>query len=151
MNSAYYNDDYETCAQTYATLRVYDIDPTIVSSVLGLEPNRTQFQGDKMYGRDDSPRYRLDGWFLTSQGSVSSRDASRHLDWLLDRLEPASSRLNELRDRGARMDVSCFWASASGHGGPTIPARLAQRLGAMNLELWFDVYFWNDPVNGDTA
>lgn len=147
MNSADYadyDDDYATCAETYATLRVYELAPQVVTSALGLEPDSTQTRGDAMYPRAGSPLYRVDGWFMTSRGFVASRDVRRHLDWLLDRLEPCASALRDLRSAGARMDVSCFWASASGHGGPALSPKQSQRLGNLDLEVWFDVYFWDE-------
>ena len=42
------------------------------------------------------------------------------------------------------MIVSCYWAAASCGGGPTISPEQMRRLGALNIELWFDVYFLGD-------
>src|SRR6187551_337836 len=36
------------------------------------------------------------------------------------------------------MDISCYWLSQSGHGGPTIPSTQMRRLVELNIELWFD-------------
>ena len=40
--------------------------------------------------------------------------------------------------------ISCFWGSRCGHGGPTLSARQTRRLADLELELWFDVYFEGD-------
>lgn len=39
------------------------------------------------------------------------------------------------------MDISVYWDSEAGHGGPTLPPALLQRLGNLGIELWFDIYF----------
>lgn len=41
------DDDYPTCARTYATLRIYpgEIDPTEVTGRLGIEPSSWQRRG----------------------------------------------------------------------------------------------------------
>ena len=131
-----YDDNYPTCEKTYATLRIYpgDIHSAEVSLHLGLTPSRTQEPGDVPYAR---PR----GWFLSTEGQIMSRDVRRHLDWLLDKLMPVQGTLRRLQDDGASMDVSCYWLSASGHGGPTLSFLQAQKLAALRLDCWFDVYF----------
>ena len=71
---------------------------------------------------------------------VESRDVRRHLDWLLSRIDPRADAIHSLRSDGCRMDVSCFWVSASGHGGPSVlPAQMGP-LARLGLELWFDIY-----------
>jgi Domain of unknown function (DUF4279) len=136
-----YDDDYATCEQTYASLRIYEVPPEEVTSALALESSETQNAGAK---RTDRGRGSPDGWFLSSKGSVESRDVRRHLDWLLDLVMPQAGALRELRQRGAVMDLSCYWLSASGHGGPMISPEQATKLAALSLDCWFDVYFIGD-------
>jgi hypothetical protein len=82
----------------------------------------------------------LHGWFLSSDGEVESRDVRLHLDWLLSRIAPQAEAILALQREGCRMDVSCYWVSASGHGGPSVrPAQMGE-LARLGLELWFDVY-----------
>lgn len=82
----------------------------------------------------------LNGWFLTSEDHVDSLDSGRHINWLLDRIEPAATALRELQEKGCEMDISCYWLSRSGHGGPTISVDQMRRLTDLNIELWFDFY-----------
>jgi hypothetical protein len=136
-----YDDDYSSCLRTYATLRVYpgDLDPDEVTRVLGIEPTSTQRLGQVL-----APSTRLaslNGWFLSSQDSVDSRDSRRHIDWVLDAVEPHNVGLSTLRELGARMDISCYWLSATGNGGPTISPHQAGRLADAQLDCWWDVYF----------
>jgi hypothetical protein len=134
-----YSDDYETCKETYATLCVYPgaLDPDEVSQRLRISPSTVQREGEPR----GSSIVKLNGWFLCSREHVASRDARRHIDWVLDRVEPAAADLEELRESGARVDLSCYWLSSSGHGGPTVSPPQSRRLAALRLDCWFDVYF----------
>ena len=138
-----YDDDYPTCAGTYTTLRIYpgEIDPAAVTDRLGIEPSKWQRRGEPTrHAGGPSKVAPLNGWFLESRGQVDSRDSRRHVDWLLDRVEPSAEALRSLQGAGCRMDISCFWTSRSGHGGPTIPPDQMRRLAALDIELWFDFY-----------
>src|SRR5262249_31229863 len=73
-------------------------------------------------------------------GAGAARDGRRPVAWWLSRLTPLADAVRALQADGCRMDVSCFWVSASGHGGPSVrPAQMGE-LARLNLELWFDVY-----------
>jgi hypothetical protein len=137
-----YKDDYATCRETHATLRMYheDLDPDAVSRELGLAPERAFRRGEHHSRTAPHLVRRFGGWFLTSRGAVDSKDVRRHLDWLLDQLEPRSDALRRLQGAGFRMDVSCYWVSSFGHGGPALSPRLMRRLADLNLDVWFDVY-----------
>jgi hypothetical protein len=83
----------------------------------------------------------VSGWFLSTQGRLKSKDSRRHIDWLLDKIEPVSEQILTLQKQGVFMDFTCFWGSASGNGGPIISPEQMSRLVKMNLEVWWDVYF----------
>lgn len=138
-----YDDAYPTCSETHVTLRVFpgELGTPTVTSALGLEPTSTQLARQRVENPPGPASAALPaGWFLSSEGIVASKDARRHLDWLLDQLVPRAGSLLQLRSRGASMDVSCFWASAHGHGGPTVSSSQSSKLAALGLDLWFDVY-----------
>ena len=132
--------DYPTCERTYATLRIYpeSLDPAEVTKRLRIEPTDWQRRGESR--KPGSRPAKLHGWFLSSDGEVESRDVRLHLDWLLSRIAPQADVILALQREGCRMDVSCYWVSASGHGGPSVrPAQMGE-LARLGLELWFDVY-----------
>jgi hypothetical protein len=133
-----YDDRYDTCAETFATLRVYDVDPERVTSLLGVEPSSSQVGGSSIVraGRFASRH----GWFLTTKGRSQSLDARRHIDEVLAPLAGKDGALAELRAMGAQIDVSCYWRSAQGQGGPTLSPKQSSMLGSLGLDLWFDVY-----------
>jgi len=136
-----YDDDYGPCQETYVTLRIYPgtMHPDDVTAALGVSPSEIQVQGPTAAGAG-KPRPRPHGWFLSSRGAVSSRDCRRHIDWLMDHIEPAFEKLAQLVADGARADICCFWVSAWGHSGPTLSQRQLRRLSESGLDLWFDVY-----------
>lgn len=138
-----YDDMYATCSRTHATLRVFLVDPDSVTRALGLEPSRIQRKGEPWKTRRgwSRTRARHHAWFLTSEKQVCSRDCRRHVDWLLDRVEPVREVLEFLQREGAEIDVACFWESAVGHGGPTLSAAAMRRLGEFGIPLWFDIYY----------
>jgi len=132
--------DYPTCERTYATLRIYpeSLDPDEVTKRLRIEPTDWQRRGESRKLGSRPPK--LHGWFLSSDGEVESRDVRLHLDWLLSRIAPQADAILALQRDGCRMDVSCYWVSASGHGGPSVlPVQMGE-LARLGLELWFDVY-----------
>jgi hypothetical protein len=103
--------------------------------------------GEPIQGRSRRAKpAQINGWFLTSKFAVVSRDTRRHLDWLLDHLAGREDALKLLQSEGCRMDICCFWASASGHGGPTLSPHQLKRLAALDLEIWFDVYLSSEEA-----
>ena len=135
-----YIDDYSACARTYATFRLYpgEASPSVVTRALGLVPTSVSVQGEK------SPRH-VNGWFLSSQGVIESRDSRRHIDWLLDQVEPVAAELDALVLSGAKADISCFWESSSGNGGPMLSPEQMKRLCRLHLSVGWDVWFSSNP------
>ncbi len=142
-----YDDEYKTCAQTYATLCIYGLSPEDVTAGLGLTATIGQHQGDLRYGA----RATVDGWFLGSKGLVESKDLRRHLDWVLDQLLPQREALEDLVRRGARVAMSCYWLSALGQGGPMVSPTQSKKLGDLGIEIWFDLYVSRADVDPTCA
>lgn len=132
-----YNDDYKTCSTTYATLRIIGLSPDEVTLRLGLSPTDSFVRGDV---RNAAPM-RHDGWFLSSKDAVDSKDVRRHLDWILDQLATQRDALRVLVDHGAKIDITGYWVSAHGHGGPIISAVQLKKLADLEIDVSFDVYF----------
>jgi len=134
-----YIDDFQSCARTYATLLVYpgERHPDEITSLLGVSPSRTSVAGEA------SPS-RVNGWFISSQGVIGSKDSRRHIDWLLDQISAVENRFKELLSHdGVRAEVRCFWESRSGNGGPIISPAQMSRLVQLDLSVSWDV--WLDP------
>lgn len=137
-----YDDEYPTCVKTFVWLRVMGetLEPDVVTAALGIEPTRTQFKGTVGLHSALKRPMKYSGWFLQSDEQVSSRDARRHFDWLLNQLQGKQNVLARLREDGNLVDICCRWDSA-GHGGPTLNPEHLNQLGTLGVELWFDVYF----------
>ena len=146
-----YNDDYPSCKRTDVLLRVYpgERSPDWVTSLLGVEPSAVNRKGEQRTNSIGRTRtIPKNAWFLSSEGKVNSRDARRHLDWLLEQLEGAEAGLSQLIvENGVSVDISCVWWSAAGHGGPTLSPSQMSRLGKLGIELGFDIYFFGDDDN----
>src|SRR5436309_3060539 len=72
------SDDYATCAECYATLRIYDAEPEQVSAALDLHPTRTQREGEHWPKRADEGHRGID-----AEGVVERRDDLAHADRVL--------------------------------------------------------------------
>ena len=142
MGSRGIDDDYRTCAETYATLRVYsdDVDPDEVTSIIGFEPTDSFRKGDVRSKRRDvsAPLYKMNGWFYCTRDSSRSRDSRRHLELLL--AGPLKDRgvTKALRERGCWLDISIFYAYTG--GGPTISPEQMKGLADADVDVWWDLY-----------
>jgi len=143
-----YGDEYPTCLETRASLRIYPgaRHPDEVTALLHTAPTSIKVAGEAVTNRRGLTRIiRTNGWFLSSEGHVVSKDLRRHLDWLLEQLVPARAGLMALqRETDVRMSVNCVWWSRSGHGGPTLWPAQMRALVDLDLECSFDVYFFGE-------
>ena len=139
--------DYPTCAETYVTLRIFHdaLEPPTISELLGITPTRSWRRGEA-HGTRQVVVFPTGAWLLSSESAIASQDSVRHLDWLLTEVEPRHGELRGLRDAGHRIDISCYWVSATGQGGPTLTPDIMRRLAKLELALWFDVYFADDDT-----
>jgi len=152
-----YDDECMSCRETYSTLRIFSesIAPAEISAALRLEPTRSHLKGEAISPRVPRPRPQH-GWLLSSENQVRSRDTRRHIDWILDRLEPCALAFDGLLSRGASVDIFSFWSSARGQGGPILSPPQLVRLARFRLEIVYDIYFSDhddddalaDPVGG---
>lgn len=129
-----YSDDYATCAETYATLRIYTgrNTPQRVTAALGLTASRLLNQEGEA---------RPNAWLLSSKGAIDSLDVRRHVDWLLVRIVDKRAELSSLQSEpGVWMDVFCYWRSTQGHGGPALSPNQMKTLADLNLSIGFDCY-----------
>src|SRR4051812_37580950 len=70
-----YEDDYASCAETYATLRVFsdELTPEAISAAIGVEPTDSFRKGEPFSPRVQRPRPQH-GWLLCTKGLVQSKD-----------------------------------------------------------------------------
>jgi Domain of unknown function (DUF4279) len=139
VRSPEYDDEYPTCARTYASLRIFspDLDPEAVSRSLGIEATtaRVSYPVNNL-----GVVRRAGGWMLSTKDSVDSNDLRRHIDWLLDAIEPSATALDELVQAGAKAEIFCYWESRWGSGGPVLSPAQMERLVRLDLSVGIDAY-----------
>ena len=142
------DDGYATCVETRAKLLIYpgDFSPHEVTRRLGVEPTKVNILGEEVVNKLGRRRVtKNNGWFLSSEGQVTSLDLRRHIDWILHHVSPKATELAALQAiPGLKMSVDCVWHSRSGHGGPTLWPEQMRALADLNLECSFDIYFFGD-------
>ena len=80
------------------------------------------------------------GWFLTSKNEVDSKDTRRHIDWIINKIKSKKELINQLQENGVTFDISCFWESKYGQGGPMISPSQMTELSLLNISVWWDIY-----------
>ncbi len=136
-----YDDNYESCHETFVTLRIYsdNLNPEEISNFLKTKPSEIVIKGD-IIGLKRKKIRNHHGWFLTTEGLVKSKDCRRHIDYLADKIITLKSNLKELQKQGCEIDISCFWSSENGQGGPILAPKQLKKLAELELEIWFDIY-----------
>jgi len=135
-----FNDEYPTCDETYVTLCIYSdtLKPDMISGALGLKPTSSHQTGD-LISEERTETFKVHAWFLSTEGKVESKDSRRHLEMIISQLADKKSALETLT-HDCTMNISCYWSSASGHGGPTMAIEQMAFLSEVGLELSFDFY-----------
>jgi hypothetical protein len=148
--------DYGTCERTCAQLRIYSgsMPPAEVTRILGISPTGTVTFGEvsppNSLGRTRTGK--VNGWFLSSEQAVASRDLRNHLDWLVAMVSPAQLGLQTPQDTpGVKMYVACVWWSKEGGGGPTLWPEQMSGLARLNLECSFDFQYYGEDDPQVTA
>jgi hypothetical protein len=157
------DDDTASCERTCAKLLIYStqMSPQEISQHLRLEPTsqtyaRTGHIEHSSIGESIDPSVgesidRPNGWFLSSEDRVRSKDLRTHLNWLLGVLLEKQEELKSLQDTfGVKMYVYCPWWAHFSSGGPTLWPEQMLLLANLNLECSFDFVDYSD-VTGPLA
>lgn len=149
MNSLQENAN---CLLAHATFRVVGevLEPDDVTKVLGLQPSQALRSGQLVPTATQVRRQELGVWLLKSEGQIVSTSLERHLNYLLDLIEPGAEALRQLRrSQDVTADFFCFWMSATGHGGPVFSAKLLERVAGVGAELGIDFYGGGETDDSD--
>ena len=117
---------------------------------IGVSPTSVQKKGvPKVMPNGNVHVGTIHNWLLSSKDSVSSKDLRRHLDWVLDRIEPFAEQLKELQQLpDVKMTVRCVWWSSDGGGGPTLWPEQMMRMAKLNLEFTVSfAYYGNNKLD----
>jgi len=123
--------------ETSATIRIAgpNVVPEAITEATGVAPDFRLAVGNALPKTNTPARNGV--WAIDSRGIVNSIELEVHIRALLERLPPA------MRDHvpaGARFEVFCYWASSSGHGGPTLSSAIMGEMADRGLDLCLDLY-----------
>jgi hypothetical protein len=129
-------------------LRIYsgDMTPNLVSAALAIDATSAVSVKPiaEPLGCDRFRLGKLNGWFLSSEGRVESRDPRQHLDWFFDRIESIRAKLIPLLQApDVRAEVSTIVWSKNGshllltHGD-------VSKLAALGIPVWFSYAAYGD-------
>ncbi|RNF83880.1 DUF4279 domain-containing protein [Montanilutibacter psychrotolerans] len=138
------NDDFPSCARTYATLCFYgdSLDPDAITNALGIGPTRSVRRNDARKRGSKTIIAKTGAWLLTSDEQLDSKDVQSHIRWILQRVAGRLGEVTRLPEvETAR--IFCFWSSVHGNGGPAISSATLKLLAQHDIDLDFDV--WLDP------
>lgn len=142
------DDCYATCERTRAVLRIHcgERSPNDMTEYLSIEPTETVEVGVAKPRRNGKlgPPGKVNLWLLDSEQHMESKDLRRHIDWVLDQLDPAAERILKLREAGLLIDIWCVWWSSTGQGGPALWPKQMARVALLDLELSIDFAYFGE-------
>jgi len=139
MNQPEYDNDFPTCAETYSTLRIFadEISAAEITNALGIAPAKSFLKGEP---HGTGLFRKAHGWFYSTKKLTQSKVTRRHIDLILEILDGKGEAIKALRQRGCKLDIMSYWQSY-GQGGPALWPHQMQKLGALEIEIWWDIYF----------
>lgn len=109
-----------------------------LTALLGMEPTSSFERGSLMSPRNPrSAKREVSLWVLESELSRKER-VERHLDWALDVVETLREPIASLPPGSSDIFVGC--QLIEGQGSVELEHALLQRLGALPVDLIFDLY-----------
>lgn len=137
MNSVT-NENEDKHVYAKLILRGKGLNPQDVTDSLELNPSMSFKQGD---WRNESDRWKHNFWSLSSKNKVQSNDLARHLEWLINQLEPEKPRfLDILKEENIDAEISCFWILPTDHENLSLPPELVKNISELGLGLNIDLY-----------
>ena len=129
----------------HATFRLWgpDLDPIGVTAALHISPSYAHARGQPR-GRNPTQTWPHGMWHLSSEHHIESDDLELHIAWVLDRIEPLASSIEEFRRHdGMHADLFCYW-EGTGNDGIEFSPTLLGRIAALDLQLGIDIAFAAD-------
>lgn len=118
-----------------------DLDPSEISLALEMQPTKAHSRGDANFGK--SGRQYSDyseGLWSWRPPLKSSDPLSKHLSAAINVLEPKAMALQRLKEMGLRLDLFVGIFGTEGNLEILLEHDLLRRLGALGLDLGFDIY-----------
>jgi hypothetical protein len=138
------NDSDPFCISVWVSFCIFGIDPDIVTKKLGIEPSSQQkIAVPRLLPNGKQEIGKINNWILRSRDHVQSRDIRRHLDWVLEKIDPAISELRALQNLPEiKMVMSgSYLSKEEGGGSIAIWPEQMVRMAEANLEFSIDIIF----------
>jgi hypothetical protein len=131
-------------------LRSDTLDPIKITSVLGLEPERSWKQGDPFETRTGTHRRPWGIWTISSHLEIVSDDPTHHLLWLLERLERRRETLADIRRQMSSVArIYVRWNTNASTAGYSLDSSLVARL--CEICDRFDITFSYKSIPGEES
>lgn len=115
------------------------LDPEQITAALSLTPD-TAFKAGDLRGKTAN-KWQHGFWSISTESEVQSQKLEEHIAWLLDKLEPVSRQLADIRDSSEiHARVFCFWETDRMNDGIELSPDLMGRLARLNLQVGIDIY-----------
>jgi len=124
------------------------LDPSIITSELGIEPTQVRIKGQPRPG--GSSAWDESMWEYEAKGSNGGRDWPSLEQGLQALLSMFASRRTTLQEYQQRFKVSLFCGhfTSSFDGGPTLSPSLLEELADFGVELFLDTYYSGKSASG---
>lgn len=132
--------DFSSCESCFVTLCIYhdNISSDEVTEMLLMQPSKQRKIGELL---GMGIFVKRNGWFLSTEDLVDSRDIRAHIWDLILKISEKNDVIANLIGFGHEIIMSCYWDSASGNGGPILDAKTMAALSFLGIDLHFDVWF----------
>jgi hypothetical protein len=118
-----------------------DLDPDVITVLLGITPDHTHKCGDPRIGEDGvaSAPYSHGQWSIYSS-DVKFPNPGDCLKSLTSRLSSKAELLREIRSKGYRMDIFIGMFEIQGNSTMSISSETLSELAKLGINLEFDMY-----------
>ena len=115
-------------------------DPKTVTDVLGIEPSKVFYKGEKINSKMPI-KHHYNGWWLQSNVDVNAVNFGKHTAALLSVIEPRLSNFDKLPD-GCEVELACrlIWNDADERPGFHFSAQLLQVLVRIKASVNFSLF-----------
>src|SRR5208283_493742 len=136
------SDQKASQVESRVSLRVVgdELEPSEVTGLLNLEPDRCHRRGDLVTSRASAKR-KSGYWSIQSARHVSPKsDVGEHVAWLMQRVGEKSAELSMFRSKGWIVDIWVTVFAPEGYGGVTISSDLVRDIAGLAVDLNFSFY-----------
>lgn len=129
----------EAAVRVYLSIRSTTLSPSAITEKVTLNPTKTYLRGESRYPRNPHVKFKKHHWYFEPQKGVPG-ELENKLNFLLDRLEPAQSRIADLQDE-CEIYICIYYQGYRGWmGGWHIDKATIRRIAALGAEVDLDLY-----------